>query len=69
MKAADVSQLAPVTKLLALPEPEIAKASVKAFFICDLCLFTVDLTSLVAPPGPVGNAQKRTCCSLLFLNI
>jgi hypothetical protein len=56
VKGADVSELTPVTKLMAMAETEIAASPVKAFFVCDLCMFTVDLTSLIATPT---NRQKN----------
>ncbi len=48
VKNAEITAVKPVTKLLALAESEVAASTTKAFFICDLCLFTVDLTSLIA---------------------
>ena len=59
VRGAEVQQLSPVTKLLSLPEMDIRRANVKAFFICDLCLFTVDLTCLIVPPGGSSNPQKN----------
>ena len=59
VKTAEVAQLAPITRLLSLAETDIKRAPVKAFFICDLCLFTVDLTSLIVAPGPSSNPQKN----------
>jgi len=56
VKGAEVSELTPVTKLMAMAENEIAASPVKAFFVCDLCMFTVDLTSLIATPA---NRQKN----------
>ena len=45
IKGADVTEVSPVTKLAAMPEKEIVDSAVKAFFVCDLCMFTVDLVS------------------------
>ena len=59
VRTADVTQLSPVTKLMAMPEMDIRRATTKAYYICDLCLFTVDLTSLIIPPGPSSNPQKN----------
>jgi hypothetical protein len=56
IKGAEVSELTPITRLTAQPENEIAMSPVKAFFVCDLCMFTVDLTSLIATPA---NRQKN----------
>ena len=56
VKGAEVSELMPITKLLAQSEIEIAASPVKAFYVCDLCMFTVDLTSLIATPS---NRQKN----------
>ncbi len=48
VKTAEITSLAPVTKLMARAESEIGASKTKAFYICDLCLFTVDLTSIIA---------------------
>lgn len=56
IKGAEISELSPITKMSSLPENEIAASPVKAFFVCDLCMFTVDLTSLIATPT---NRQKN----------
>ena len=45
IKGADVTEVSPVTKLAAMPEKDIVDSAVKAFFVCDLCMFTVDLVS------------------------
>lgn len=50
VKTAEVTESAPITKLMSLAESEVAGSDLKVFFICDLCLFTVDLTSLMASP-------------------
>ena len=51
IKGAEISELSPITKMTTSPETEIATSPVKAFFVCDLCMFTVDLTSLIATPS------------------
>ena len=48
VKSAEVTQVNPITRLLALAESEVVGSPVKASFVCDLCMFTVDLTSLIA---------------------
>jgi hypothetical protein len=48
-----------------LPENEIVNSPVKAFFVCDLCMFTVDLTSLIATPS---NRQKNDMLVSILLN-
>ena len=50
VKSAEVTQVNPITRLMALAESEIVGSKLKSSFVCDLCLFTVDLTSLVATP-------------------
>ncbi|TRY76407.1 hypothetical protein TCAL_00036 [Tigriopus californicus] len=50
VKSAEVTQTFPLTKMMSLAESDIVGSSTKVFYICDLCLFTVDLTSLVASP-------------------
>ncbi len=50
VKSADITQVNPITKLMALAESEIVGSRTKAAFICDLCLFNVDMTSMVAAP-------------------
>ena len=47
VKNAEVVELTPITRLLATAESEIVGSPIKAFYICDLCMFTVDLTSLI----------------------
>ena len=47
VNSAEIATQAPTTKLLALTENDILASKTKVFFICDLCLFTTDLTSLV----------------------
>ena len=56
VKGAEVSELTPITKLMAQSEIEIAASPVKAFYVCDHCMFTVDLTSVIATPA---NRQKN----------
>jgi hypothetical protein len=48
VKNADVVQVNPITRLMALAESEIISSRLKANFVCDLCRFSVDLTSMVA---------------------
>lgn len=48
VKTAEIVSAAPITKLMARAESDIVASKTKAFYICDLCLFTVDLTSLIA---------------------
>jgi len=50
IKNAEVVELTPITRLLATAESEIVGSPIKAFYICDLCMFSVDLTSLIASP-------------------
>ena len=47
VKNAEVVELTPITRLLSTAESEIVGSPIKAFYICDLCMFTVDLTSLI----------------------
>ena len=47
VKNAEVVELTPITRLLSTAESEIVGSPTKAFYICDLCMFTVDLTSLI----------------------
>ena len=47
VRYAEVVELTPITRLLSTAESEIVGSPIKAFYICDLCMFTVDLTSLI----------------------
>ena len=47
IKNAEVVELTPITRLLATAESEVVGSPIKAFYICDLCMFSVDLTSLI----------------------
>ena len=47
VKNAEVVELTPITRLLSTAESEIVGSPIKAFYVCDLCMFTVDLTSLI----------------------
>ena len=51
VKNAEVVELTPITRLLSTAESEIVGSPIKAFYICDLCMFTVDLTSLIGKYG------------------
>ena len=51
VKNAEVVELTPITRLLSTAESEIVGSPIKAFYICDLCMFTVDLTSLIGNYG------------------
>ena len=42
VKGSEIADLT-TNRLAALPENEIVTSPIKAFFVCDLCMFTVDL--------------------------
>ena len=50
VKSAEVTHSSPITRLMALAESEVVGSEIKVFYVCDLCMFTVDLTSLVSSP-------------------
>ncbi len=56
VKLAELTELQPITKLIALAESDVVGSPTKAFFMCDLCMFTIDLTSLLISPI---NSQKN----------
>lgn len=51
VRLAEITDINPITRLIALAESEVVGSPVKAFFMCDLCMFTIDLTSLLVTPG------------------
>ena len=67
VKNAEVVELTPITRLLSTAESEIVGSPIKAFYICDLCMFTVDLTSLI---GKYGELLYKTLRHIKYvLNI
>ena len=57
VKNAEVVELTPITRLLSTAESEIVGSPIKAFYVCDLCMFTVDLTSLI---GKYSNITRKS---------
>ena len=51
VRLAEITDINPITRLIALAETEVVGSNVKAFFMCDLCMFTIDLTSILVTPG------------------
>lgn len=51
VKLAEITDINPITRLIALAESEVVGSNVKAFYMCDLCMFTIDLTSILATPA------------------
>ena len=56
VRMAEITEINPITRLIALAESDVLGSNVKAFFMCDLCMFTIDLTSILVTPGA---AQKN----------
>ena len=56
VRMAEITEINPITRLIALAESDVLGSNVKAFFMCDLCMFTIDLTSILITPGA---AQKN----------
>lgn len=56
VRLAEITDINPITRLIALAESDVVGSNVKAFFMCDLCMFTIDLTSILVTPGA---AQKN----------
>ena len=50
VKLAEITDIQPITRLIALAESDVLASPVKAFYMCDLCMFTIDLTSILATP-------------------
>ena len=51
VRLAEITDINPITRLIALAETEVVSSNVKAFYMCDLCMFTIDLTSILVTPG------------------
>uniref|UniRef100_A0A0K2TX20 Uncharacterized protein n=1 Tax=Lepeophtheirus salmonis TaxID=72036 RepID=A0A0K2TX20_LEPSM len=51
VRSADVAEVMPITKLMALSETDITTSRIKASYQCDLCGFYIDLTSLISNPN------------------
>ena len=81
MRPASVAAVEPITRLAPLPEAKFMTGGVganrgrqgptKAMFVCDLCLFSVDLTSVAASPTAdaahrndmlIGECSSCLCC-------
>ena len=51
VRLAEITDIQPITRLISLAESEVVGSNVKAFYMCDLCMFTIDLTSILATPS------------------